>query len=127
MHKISKQEGFTIIEVIVAVFVIAVGLLAVAGGFLGERSLVEDTKRTVAADEQIASEMENIKFTNYTELTEPETAVTVFLGSPVSDTTSVTVKIVTSSSNYTSTFFHGQQKTRAIKFYVYEKGINYRP
>jgi len=127
MHKIIRQEGFTLIEVIVATFIIAVGLLAVAGGFLGERSLVEDTKRTVVADEQIASQMENIKFTNYDDITAPKTAITVFLGSPISDTTSVTVKMVTVSSNYTSTFFHGQQKTRTITFYIYKKGINYQP
>ena len=131
MHKISRREGFTIIEVIVAVFIIAVGLLAVVGGFLGERSLVKDTKRTVVVDEQIANEMENIKFTPYDDIESSdgvdvsETTVTVSLSGSTTSTTSVTVKMVTVSSSYTSAFFHGQQKTRTIRFYVYQKGINY--
>jgi len=133
MHKITEQEGFTLIEVIVAIFIIAVGLLAVVGAFSGERSLVEDTKREVIVNKQIASEMENIKFTNYDNIESSdgvdvsETTVTVSLSGSTTSTTSVTVKMVTVSSSYTSTFSPGQQKTRAIKFYIYRKGINYRP
>jgi len=124
MYKITEQKGFTLIEVMFAVFIVAVGLLAVAAGFLGQYSLVENIKRIVVADKQIASEMENKKYTDYQMLPESETTVTVFLSGSTPTATSVAVKIVTVSSSWTA-HTYPREVTRAITFYVSEKGINY--
>ena len=124
-----NKEGFTLIELIFALFIISVAVLAVVSGFLGINSLVEETKKIIAADKYIAGQMENIRGTAYDDIESPETSVEIQLIDPSDPssplTTSVNVKLVNVSSSWTSSFF--KQTTRTIRFYIYKKGINYRP
>jgi len=123
-----NKEGFTLIELIFALFIISVAVLAVVSGFLGINSLVEETKKIIAADKYIAGQMENIRGTAYDDIESPETPVEIQLIDPSDPssplTTSVNVKLVNVSSSWTSSFF--KQTTRTIRFYIYKKGINYR-
>lgn len=122
----SSRCGFTLVELIITLFIISVALLGTVFAFTKTTSLVQEAKDIAVVDEYIASEMEDVRGTDYNDITEPETTVTVWLGPPISASTQVSVKIVSASSSFTSSAYPGKNNTRSITFYVYEKGINYR-
>jgi len=134
MQKVFNIRGFTLIEVIFAVFIIGVSLLALAVSFSGTHSLVEDTKDTAIVDKQIGSKIEKVRITPYESIDEldgvsaPETEVTVTLKSSEQpdSTATIVVRLVNISSS-TTRLAYPRNVTRSITCYVYEKGINYRP
>ena len=107
-----NRYGFTLVELIITLFVIGVAILGTVFAFMKTGSLTQD--------------MENIRSENFDDITEPETTVTVWLGPPVSASTQVSVKIVNASSSFTSHTYPGKEIKRAVTFYIYKKGINYR-
>ena len=129
----SNRSGFTLIEAVVTLFVITVALLGTVTGFIKISSLTQEIKDTVVEDKDIAGKMENIRGTDFVDITaETETGTTV-------TETTVTVQMeeqppveievleVSISSSWTSHAYPGKEITRTITFYVYEKGINWRP
>ena len=128
MEKIPNNRGFTLIEVIFTIFVIAVAVLGVCFGFLGITSLADETKKVMKIDKDIVGVMEDLRGREYDMISYPEEDVEVQLidpSNPLScSTTSVNLKVVTLSSSWNSLFF--KQRQRIIKFYVYQRGINYR-
>ena len=129
----SYRSGFTLIEAVVTLFVITVALLGTVTGFIKISSLTQEIKDIVVEDKGIVGKMENIRGTDFVDITaEPETGTTV-------TETTVTVQIeeqppveievleVSISSSWTSHAYPGKEITRTITFYVYEKGINWRP
>lgn len=131
----SNRSGFTLIEAVVTLFVITVALLGTVTGFIKISSLTQEIKDTVVEDKDIAGKMENIRGTDFDDIditAEPETGTTV-------TETTVTVQMeeqppveievleVSISSSWTSHAYPGKEITRTITFYVYEKGINWRP
>jgi len=129
MPKVSNLKGFTLIEVIFSLFVISVAVLAVVFGFLGITRLVGETKKVVEIDKDIAGAVEMLRGTEYDAIEYAETPIEIEIIDPSHpssfSTTSVNLKMVTLSSSWDSLFF--KQTKRKIKFYIYEKGINYRP
>lgn len=129
----SNRSGFTLIEAVVTLFVITVALLGTVTGFIKISSLTQEIKDTVVEDKYIVGKMENMRGTDFDDITtEPETGTTV-------TETTVTVQMeeqppveievleVSISSSWTSHAYPGKEITRTITFYVYEKGINWRP
>ena len=129
----SNRSGFTLIEAVVTLFVITVALLGTVTGFIKISSLTQEIKDTVVKDKDIVGKMENIRGTDFVDITaEPETGTTV-------TETTVTVQIeeqppveievleVSISSSWTSHAYPGKEITRTITFYVYKRGINWRP
>lgn len=121
-----NRYGFTLVELIITLFVISVAILGTVFAFMKTGSLTQDMENIIAADSYVEGEMENIRSENFDDITEPETTVTVWLGPPVSASTQVSVKIVNASSSFTSHTHPGKEIKRAVTFYIYKKGINYR-
>lgn len=127
----SNRPGFTLIEAVVTLFVITVALLGTVTGFIKISSLTQEIKDTVVEDKDIAGKMENIRGTDFVDITVgpgttvTETTVTVQMGEqpPVE----IEVLEVSISSSWTSHAYPGKEITRTITFYVYERGINWRP
>jgi len=121
----SRNEGFTLIELIVTIFIIAVALLGAVAASLKTSALVQETKRVAAADEYIAGEMDNIRSSG---IDTADGEITVSISSPsVSGTYTLTsFEIVNVASSWTSNVL-SNETTRAITFYVYRKGISWRP
>lgn len=130
----SNRPGFTLIEAVATLFVITVALLGTVTGFIKISSLTQEIKDTVVEDKDIVGKMENIRGTDFVDITTgPETP-----GTTVTETT-VTVQIeeqppveievleVSISSSWTSHAYPGKEITRTITFYVYKRGINWRP
>jgi len=125
MRRISRNEGFTLIELIVTIFIIAIALIGAVAVSLKTSALVQETKRVAAADEYIAGEMDNIRSTG---IDTANDKITVSISSPsVSGTYTLTsFEVVNVASSWTSSVFP-HETTRAITFYVYRKGISWRP
>ena len=145
----SNKSGFTLIEAIVTVFIITVALWGTVTGFLKINSLVEDMENIAIVDKYIAGKMEEIRSTDFGDiseeegkeilgavvggetitmsteiLNEPDGSLSVSIqveGDPITIEDTKEIKI---SANWTP---HAYKKpiTRAITFYVYKKGINY--
>jgi len=130
----SNRTGFTLIEAVVTLFVITVALLGTVTGFIKISSLTQEIKDTVVEDKYIVGKMENMRGTDFDDITAEtgtgttvtETTVTVQMGEPPVEV-EVPVKEVSISSSWTSHAYPGKEITRTITFYVYEKGINWRP
>ncbi len=126
----SNGSGFTLIEAVVTLFVITVALLGTVTGFIKINSLTQEIKDTVVEDKDIAGKIENIRGTDFVDITAgpgttvTETTVTVQTGEP---SVEIEVLEVSISSSWTSHAYPGKEITRTITFYVYEKGINWRP
>ena len=127
----SGRNGFTLIEAVVTLFVITVALLGTVTGFIKINSLTQEIKDTAIEDKYIAGKMENIRGTDFGDITtEPETGITVTektITVQMGDEIEVPVKEVSISSIWTSHAYPGKEITRTITFYAYEKGINWRP
>lgn len=127
----SNRSGFTLIEAVATLFIITVALLGTVTGFIKISSLTQEIKDTVVEDKDIVGKMENIRGTDFVDITaEPETGttvaettITVQMEPPVE----IEVLEVSISSSWTSHAYPGKEITRTITFYVYEKGINWRP
>ena len=128
----SNRPGFTLIEAVVTLFVITVALLGTVTGFIKISSLTQEIKDTVVEDKYIVGKMENMRGTDFDDITTgpgttvTETTVTVQMEEPPVEV-EVPVKEVSISSSWTSHAYPGKEITRTITFYVYEKGINWRP
>jgi len=133
----SNRPGFTLVEAVATLFVITVALLGTVTGFIKINSLTQEIKDTVVEDKDIVGKMENIRGTDFGDITtEPgtpgttvtETTVTVRMGEPpVEVEIEVLFKEVSISSSWTSHAYPGKEITRTITFYVYKRGINWRP
>jgi len=124
MHKIIRQEGFTLVEIIITIFIIAVTLLGILFGFSGVNSLAEKIADISTADKYIRGEMENARATQYENLKNlgtieaTEKSVEVQLTEPLSTSIlSITAMVVHISSSCVSVIYPGKT-TRAITFYI---------
>jgi len=126
--RIKVKSGFTLIELIISVFIIAFAALAIFYAFSGITLFVEETKEVVEVDRELASNMETLRSKSYQEINWPERKVEVELvrlsPSLSFSTVSVSLKTVNLSRSIESLFF--KNKERKISFYIYRKGINYR-
>jgi len=126
--RIKVKSGFTLIELIISVFIIAFAALAIFYAFSGITLFVEETKEVVEVDRELASNMETLRSKSYQEINWPERKVEVELvrlsPSLSFSTVSVSLKTVNLSKSIESLFF--KNKERKISFYIYRKGINYR-
>jgi len=126
--RIKVKSGFTLIELIISVFIIAFAALAIFYAFSGITLFVEETKEVVEVDRELASNMETLRSKSYQEINWPERKVEVELvrvsPSLSFSTVSVSLKTVNLSRSFESLFF--KNKERKISFYIYRKGINYR-
>ena len=126
--RIKVKSGFTLIELIISVFIIAFAALTIFYAFSGITLFVEETKEVVEVDRELASNMETLRSKSYQEINWPERKVEVELvrlSPPLSfSTVSVSLKTVNLSRSIESLFF--KNKERKISFYIYRKGINYR-
>ena len=119
------NKGFTLVELIVTIFIIVVALLGTVALSLKTNSLVQETEKVARADEYIAGQMDYIRSTG---VASANAEITVSISSfSVSGTyTLSSFEIVNATSSWTSTVFP-RETTRAITFYVYHKGISWRP
>ena len=126
--RIKVKSGFTLIELIISVFIIAFAALTIFYAFSGITLFVEETKEVVEVDRELISNMETLRSKSYQEINWPERKVEVELvrlSPPLSfSTVSVSLKTVNLSRSFESLFF--KNKERKISFYIYRKGINYR-
>lgn len=149
----SNRSGFTLIEAVVTVFIITVALWGTVTGFLKMYSLVKNIENIAVVDKYIAGEMERIRSTDYDDisevgedipgvivegetitmstkiLNESDESVSIQVkdeGEPPESITIKDTKEIKISADWIS---HASRKsiTRTITFYVYEKGINWRP
>jgi len=126
--RIKVKSGFTLIELIISVFIIAFAALTIFYAFSGITLFVEETKEVVEVDRELTSNMETLRSKSYQEINWPERKVEVELvrvsPSLSFSTVSVSLKTVNLSRSFESLFF--KNKERKISFYIYRKGINYR-
>jgi len=126
--RIKVKSGFTLIELIISVFIIAFAALTIFYTFSGITLFVEETKEVVEVDRELISNMETLRSKSYQEINWPERKVEVELvrvsPSLSFSTVSVSLKTVNLSRSFESLFF--KNKERKISFYIYRKGINYR-
>ena len=122
---LPRSEGFTLVELIISILIIAIALLGVVAASLKTNLLVEETKRVAKADEYIAGQMEEIRSSGAAGAND---SITVSItGDSVSGVYTLTsFEIANAASHWTSSIFPGTT-TRAITFYVYQKGLSWRP
>lgn len=122
---ISTVKGFTLIEVLIAIFIIGISLLGLAIGFSSGLVWIEEVKETSRANRVVQEKMEEIRGTDPADIpydTE-ETKFdkyNVYVDSPVQievGLTQITV-IVTWISH------SGREQSRSLATYVTKEGIN---
>jgi len=152
MQKMSDRSGFTLVEAIVTVFIITVALWGTVTGLLKINSWVEDIENIAIVDKYIAGKMEEIRSTDFGDISEEEGKEipgAVVGGESITMSTSILnesgdgsllpvsiqvegepepiedIKEVKISADWTSHASSKKGITRAVTFYVYKKGINY--
>jgi prepilin-type N-terminal cleavage/methylation domain-containing protein len=67
-HRLRTPDGFTMIEVLIAMFVLAIGILALAGSFDSARRLTLVSERRTAMAHRAQLELERLQTYPYSEL-----------------------------------------------------------
>ncbi|MBC7189375.1 hypothetical protein H5U35_04070 [Candidatus Aerophobetes bacterium] len=118
-------RGFTIIELVIALFIVSFSLIGLVAVSLKTKALVEETKRAAQADKFIVGQMEDVRASGITDA--DDSIICAISSESVSGTYTLNLfEVISSSSNWTSSVFPNKQ-TRTITFYVYKKGLSWRP
>ena len=64
-HRLRHESGFTLIEIMIAALLTAVGILAIVSGFDSSRHLVNTSERNEAASHQAERELERVLSLDY--------------------------------------------------------------
>lgn len=129
----SRVEGFTLVELLVALFIISISLLGAVAFSLKTNPLIEETKNVISQDKIIAGKMDEVRKMDYESIESEPSTILVSETSPIlhlsytttTSTTAVSVKQVTVASSWERRVYT-RAVSRTITFYVYEKGINWR-
>jgi len=126
MRKKDKTKGFTLVEIIISIFIIAVALLAILSGFSGTTLFLGKVRDLAIADEYLKGKMEVARGVSYGDLNSiegievNEKLISIQVIDPTDhSTTTVSVPVAEVRASYSSTFPLGGF-TRSITFYIYE-------
>src|SRR5918998_4834947 len=70
---LAAEDGFTLFELLVAITLLAVGLIALVGTFDGSRDLVSVAEKTEVASHRAERELERILSMSYASVAHPST------------------------------------------------------
>ena len=130
---ISTVKGFTLIEVLIAIFIIGISLLGLAVGFSSGLVWIEEVRETSRANRVVQEKMEEIRGTDPADIqSEPEEQIE---GKGLNDATyDINVAPVPGISNGISMVtvtvrwisHSGREQSRSLVTYVTKEGINTR-
>ena len=126
MRKKDKTKGFTLVEIIISIFIIAVALLAILSGFSGTTLFLGKVRDLAIADEYLKGKMEVARGVSYGDLNSiegievSEKLISIQVTDPTDHSTiTVSVPVAEVRASYSSTF-PPREFTRSITFYIYE-------
>jgi len=128
MRKKDKIKGFTLIEVTIAIFIIAIVLLATLSGFFGISLFLGKVKELALANEYLKGKMEVARGVSYGDLGSiegievSEKLIPIQITDPTDPLSTATVSVTVAEvhASYSSTSYPGGF-TRSITFYIYEE------
>ena len=128
---ISTVKGFTLIEVLIAIFIIGISLMGLAIGFSSGLVWIEEVKETSRANRVVQEKMEEIRGTDPADIqSEPEKQIE---GKGLNDVTyDINVAPVPGISNGISMVtvvvrwisHSGREQSLSLATYVTKEGIN---
>jgi prepilin-type N-terminal cleavage/methylation domain-containing protein len=126
----SKEEGFTLVEVLVTIVVVAVALMALLSVFIYGFNLLSRMKQTAIATQCAQEELENIRNLTFDEIIAlgasfTNDSLTLLENSSgvrtIEDSVGVDIKKLTISVFWT---YRGQNMRKDIVTYITREGIN---
>ena len=126
----SKEEGFTLIEVLVTIVVVAVALMALLSVFIYGFNLLSRMKQTAIATQCAQEELENIRNLTFDEIIAlgasfTNDSLTLLENSSgvrtIEDSVGVDIKKLTISVFW---IYRGQNMRKDIVTYITREGIN---
>jgi prepilin-type N-terminal cleavage/methylation domain-containing protein len=126
----SKEEGFTLVEVLVTIVVVAVALMALLSVFIYGFNLLSRMKQTAIATQCAQEELENIRNLTFDEIIAlgasfTNDSLTLLENSSgvrtIEDSVGVDIKKLTISVFWT---YRGQNMRKDIVTYITREGLN---
>lgn len=114
MHRITTQKGFTMIEILVAIFVIVValmGILTVASMVIGGNTYSRDFTTAITLTQETLEELKNDGYDNVTGGTE-SSSIFMTTWSVTDDTPEADMKTVTATTTWSR---KGQSHTVTLR------------